>query len=89
MPQRCSVLHGIGIGDRMAVKPGCFAVRRDQNLSPNQQLFEGATPETQPDAWSEGVPLPPAFDCHATKVFCHSWYWNRGPGWLSSQGGLL
>ena len=30
----------------MAVKPGCFAIRRDQNLSPNQQLFEGATPET-------------------------------------------
>ena len=57
MPQRCSVLHGIGIGDRggcqakgvlfcMAVKPGCFAIRRDQNLSPNQQLSEGATPET-------------------------------------------
>ena len=32
---------------RMAVKPGCFAIRRDQkNLSPNQQLFEGATQET-------------------------------------------
>ena len=27
----------------MAVKPGCFAIRRDQNLSPNQQLSEGAT----------------------------------------------
>ena len=33
-------------GTGMAVKPGCFAVRRDQILSPNQQLFEGATPET-------------------------------------------
>ena len=33
-------------GTRMAVKPGCFAIRRDQNLSPNQQLFEGATHET-------------------------------------------
>ena len=36
-------------GTRKAVKPGCFAIRRDQNLStaPNQQLFiEGATSET-------------------------------------------
>ena len=33
-------------GTRMAVKPGCFAIRRDQNLSPNQQLLEGAIPET-------------------------------------------
>ena len=33
-------------GTRMAVKPGCFAIGRDPNLSPNQQLFEGATPET-------------------------------------------
>ena len=40
----------------MAVTPGCFAIRRVQNLSPNQQLFEGATPE-QPDAWPEGVLL--------------------------------
>ena len=35
------------LGTRMTVKPGCFAIRRDQNLSPNQQLFEGATPETE------------------------------------------
>ena len=107
MPQRCSVLHGIGIGDqggcqvrvfcnplrpksepksatiwvcdfrnnllpgwrashshlpliglichkgvlsslvvesgtRVAVKRGCFAIQRDPNLSPNQQLSEGA-----------------------------------------------
>ena len=26
----------------MAAKPGCFAVWRDQNLSPNQQLSEVA-----------------------------------------------
>ena len=75
----------------MAVKPGCFAIRRDPNLSPNlspnQQLFEGAT-QKQRDAWPEGVPLPLAFDCYATKVFCPPWYWNRGPGWLSSQGVL-
>ena len=44
--------------------------------------------QKQPDAWSEGVPLPLAFDCYATKVFCPPWYWNRGPGWLSSQGVL-
>ena len=25
--------------------------------------------QKQPDAWSEGVPLPLAFDCNATKVF--------------------
>ena len=56
-------------------------------LSPNQQLFEGAL-QKQPDAWSEGVPLPLAFDCYATKVFCPPWYWNWGPGWLSSQGVL-
>ena len=42
----------------------------------------------QPNAWSEGVPLPLAFDGYATKVFCPPWYWNRGPGWLSSQGVL-
>ena len=42
--------------------------------------------QKQPDAWSEGVPLPLAFDCYATKVLCPPWYWNRGPGWLSSQG---
>ena len=76
-------------GTRMAVKPGCFAIRRDPNLSPNQQLFEGAGQlQKQPDAWSEGVPLPLAFDCYATKVLCHPWYWNRGPGWLPSQGVL-
>ena len=34
------------------------------------------------------VPLILAFDCYATKVFCPPWYWNRGPGWLSSQGVL-
>ena len=44
--------------------------------------------QNQPDAWSEGVPLPLVFDCYATKVFCPPWYWNRGPGWLSSQGVL-
>ena len=46
--------------------------------------------QKQPDAWPEGVllGLPLAFDCHATKVFCHPWYWNRGPGWMSSQGVL-
>ena len=44
--------------------------------------------QKQPDAWSEGVPLPLAFDSYATKVFCPPWYWNRGPGWLSSQGVL-
>ena len=27
-------------------------------------------------------PLPLAFDCYATKMFCPPWYWNRGPGWL-------
>ena len=42
----------------------------------------------QPDAWLECVLLPLAFDCYATKVFCPPWYWNRGPGWLSSQGVL-
>ena len=42
----------------------------------------------QPDAWPEGVPLPLAFDCYATKVICPPWNWNRGPGWLSSQGVL-
>ena len=31
---------------RMAVKPGCFAILRDQNLSPKQQLSECVTPET-------------------------------------------
>ena len=71
----------------MAVKPGCFAIRREQNLSPNEQLFEGATPETF-DAWSEGVSLPLAFDCYTKTVFCPPWYWNRGPGWLSRQGVL-
>ena len=44
--------------------------------------------QKQPDAWSEGVLLPLAFDSYATKVFCPPWYWNRGPGWLSSQGVL-
>ena len=42
----------------------------------------------QPNAWSEGVPLPPAFNGYATKVFCPPWYWNRGSGWLSSKGVL-
>ena len=42
----------------------------------------------QPNAWSEDVLLSLAFDCYATKVFCFSWYWSRGPGWLSSQGVL-
>ena len=44
--------------------------------------------QKQPDAGSEGVLLPLAFAHHATKVFCPPWYWNRGPGWLSSQGVL-
>ena len=74
-------------GTRMAVKPGCFAIRRDQNLSPVQiSNFLRVRLQKQPDAWPEGVPLPLAFDCYATKVFCPPWYWNRGPGWLSSQG---
>ena len=42
----------------------------------------------QPNAWSEGILLPLVFDCYATKVFCPPWYWNRGPGWLPSQGVL-
>ena len=42
--------------------------------------------QKQPDAWSEGVPLPLAFDCYATKEFLPPWYWNQEPGWLSSQG---
>ena len=33
-----------------------------------------------------GPGFPLAFDCYATKVLCPPWYWNRGPGWLSSQG---
>ena len=44
--------------------------------------------QKQPDAWSEGVSLQIAFACYATKVFWPPWYWNRGPGWLSSQGVL-
>ena len=44
--------------------------------------------QKQPDAWSEDVPLPLAFDIYATKVFCPPCYWNWGPGWLSSQGVL-
>jgi hypothetical protein len=44
--------------------------------------------QKQPDAWPEGVPLPLAFDCYATKGIFPAWYWNRGPGWLSSQGVL-
>ena len=74
-------------GTRMAVKPGCFAIRRDQNLSMNQQLLRVRL-QKQPDAFPEGVPLPLAFACYATKVFCPSWYWSRGPGWLSCQGVL-
>ena len=66
----------------MAVKPGCFAIQQDQNLSPNQVNFLRVRLQKQPDAWPEGVPLPLAFDCYATKVFCPPWYWNRGPGWL-------
>ena len=47
MPQRCSVLHGVlGLGNRMAFKPGCFATGYSQNLSSNRQLWEGVTPET-------------------------------------------
>ena len=34
------------LGTKMAVKTGYFAIRQDQNLFPNQQLFEGVTPET-------------------------------------------
>ena len=34
------------LGTGMAVKPGGFAIHRDQNLSPNQQLLEGAAPDT-------------------------------------------
>ena len=65
-----------------------FAVRRDQNLSPNQQLSEGATPD-KPDAWPEGVPLPLAFDCYATnEAFPSTEKRKRVPGWLSSQGVL-
>ena len=72
----------------MAVKPGCFAISQTQNLSStNRQLLEGAL-QKQPDVWSEGVPLLLAFDCYVPKVFCPLWHWNRGPGWLSSQGVL-
>ena len=71
----------------MAVKLGCFAVQRDQNLSPKSiSTFLSEQLQKHPDAWQEGVLLPPAFACYATKVFCPPWYWNRGPGWLSSQG---
>ena len=89
MPQRCSVLRGIGIGDQDGCQARVFCnLTRPKSLSPNQQHFRGCDSQKHPDAWSEGVLLPLAFDCYATKVFCPPWYWNRGPGWLSSQGVL-
>ena len=51
----------------MAVKPGCFAIRRDQNLSPNQQLFD----ITSKGKWERDA-LPPGIrwflESHPQKV---------------------
>ena len=89
MPQRCSDLRGIGIGDQ----DGCHARVRvlqsdETKISAQISNILRVRLQKQPHAWPEGVSLPLAFDCHATKVFCPPWYWNRGPGWLSSQGVL-
>ena len=39
-PKKVMAVHVHG------VSPLSMGIPRDQNLSPNQQLFEGATPET-------------------------------------------
>ena len=89
MPQRCSVLHGIGIGDQDGCQARVFCnPTHKTKISAQIGNFWRVRLQKQPDAWSEGVPLPLAFDCYATKVLCPPWYWNRGPGWLSSQGVL-
>ena len=89
MPQRRCVLHGIGIGDQDGCQARVFCNLTRPKSEPNQiSNFWRVQLQKQPDAWSEGVPLPLAFDCYATKALCPPWYWNRGPGWLSSQGVL-
>ena len=66
---------------------GAHGTKTMLDLERASQISKGAT-QKQPDAWSEGVPLPLAFESYATKVFCSPWYWNRGPARLSSQGVL-
>jgi len=50
---------------------------------------------TLPEFYAYAAPVGKTLRCpeaklprYATKVFCPPWYWNRGPGWLSSQGVL-
>ena len=50
---------------------------------------------TLPEFYAYAAPVGKTLRCpeaklprYATKVFYPPWYWNRGPGWLSSQGVL-
>mmetsp|Transcript_19890 Transcript_19890/g.44319 ORF Transcript_19890/g.44319 Transcript_19890/m.44319 type:complete len:114 (+) Transcript_19890:2-343(+) len=72
----------------MPVKPGCFAVRWAQNLSPNQSNVSGVQLRKPHDAWPQDVSLPLAFDCCGMKVSCPPQQADQGPGCLSSQGVL-
>ena len=89
MPQRCSVLHGIGIGDQDGCQARVFCSLTGTKSEPTQiSNFLRIGLQKQPDAWSEGVLFPLALNCYATKVFCPPQYWNWGPGWLSIKGDL-
>ena len=86
---RCSVLRGIGIGDQDGCQARVFCNLTRPKSQPKSATFGGCD--------SRNNPMPGrrasrshllALDCYATKVFCPPWYWNRGPGWLSSQGVL-
>ena len=80
MPQRCSVLHGIRIGDQDGCQARVFCIpTRPTKSEPKSATFGGC------DSRNNLMPGLRASCSYFPLNVMPQKFWNRGPRWLSSQ----